>query len=575
IPDCHKLLLDPDFSKVTFYKKDLPFKANKTQVKSQFELLKQVDQKTRIIEEDQDIAIPEGEYKDLEVYSSIQHLFPLTYGVGEAGLPSNATDERKGQAKQLKGFLLFFDQLLANYLSQLSGVRKMLAVSNEDSYSYLHQLLIAEAGATGPSTTQSLNELLGWPDLFNSSYPTGLGQIMESPTVREDRLNRLLDHLIARFAESFNEYALIVFQQRNKDNSKALWTYRQELINDKRQFLAQYPAVSRNRGSAFNYKSKTLASPHDPNVWDTDNVSGWARRIASLIGIGEYRRQTLVCEPKYIVEYPQNEDDTYAIRIEDTNGLKIVQGGSYETRSKAKAAMKIVRDRLLVPYSYEIIENGSYYQLAIQADDDDTLLLSNLMTEANAQAKMALLQELAESEIEGFHIVEHLLLRPHPDYVGDASGDDVLLPISATCDSCESAFDPYSFRVSVVLPYWPSQYQDMNFRDYIERTIREETPAHIYVKICWVNCEQMEQFEEAYKVWLEENNTLQAVSTTISNGILEDCSSGITASYQATENLKKILYRLRNVYPVATLHDCDEGSDDNPVTLNRTVLGQF
>ena len=36
-----------------------------------------------------------------------------------------------------------------------------------------------------------------------------------------------------------------------------------------------------------------------------------------------------------------------------------------------------------------------------------------------------------------------------------------------------------------------------------------------------------------------------------------------------------LLSRLRNTYPVATLHDCDEGSDRNPVRLGQTALGSL
>ena len=38
-------------------------------------------------------------------------------------------------------------------------------------------------------------------------------------------------------------------------------------------------------------------------------------------------------------------------------------------------------------------------------------------------------------------------------------------------------------------------------------------------------------------------------------------------------NVVNILGELHNIYPVATLHDCDEGSDINPVRLNNTALG--
>ena len=58
-----------------------------------------------------DIPVPAGNYMQLDEYASIEYLFPLTYGIGKAGLPANAGDERRAQAKQLKAYLLFYDQL--------------------------------------------------------------------------------------------------------------------------------------------------------------------------------------------------------------------------------------------------------------------------------------------------------------------------------------------------------------------------------------------------------------------------------------------------------------------------------
>ena len=36
-----------------------------------------------------------------------------------------------------------------------------------------------------------------------------------------------------------------------------------------------------------------------------------------------------------------------------------------------------------------------------------------------------------------------------------------------------------------------------------------------------------------------------------------------------------LLSKLRNTYPGATLHDCDDGSDHNPVRLDNTALGNY
>ncbi|MCC7505858.1 MAG: hypothetical protein IT259_11180 [Saprospiraceae bacterium] len=89
-----------------------------------------------------DKQLPAGNYRpDLGDYWSIQNDFPITYGIGdghlvEMFLPDEqltaAQLRRKTQALQLKGYLLFFDQLLANYLAQLANLRRLFAMTPDD-----------------------------------------------------------------------------------------------------------------------------------------------------------------------------------------------------------------------------------------------------------------------------------------------------------------------------------------------------------------------------------------------------------------------------------------------------------
>ena len=76
--------------------------------------------------------IPQGVHReDLATHHSIQNDFPVVYGIGEDGLPDRATLLRKTQALQLKGYLLFYDQMLANYASQLSNIRSLFSLTPE------------------------------------------------------------------------------------------------------------------------------------------------------------------------------------------------------------------------------------------------------------------------------------------------------------------------------------------------------------------------------------------------------------------------------------------------------------
>jgi hypothetical protein len=99
-----------------------------------------------------DSEIPKGVYRtDLGDYYSIQNEFPRVYGIAEGGLPGSASAHRKAQAYQLKSWLLFFDQLLANYLSQLQHLRSLFALSSSGNKEGQH--------------TYFINQLTSVPDL--------------------------------------------------------------------------------------------------------------------------------------------------------------------------------------------------------------------------------------------------------------------------------------------------------------------------------------------------------------------------------------------------------------------------
>lgn len=90
-----------------------------------------------------DAEIPKGVYRtDLAHYYSIQNEFPRVYAIEEGGLADDAPDLRKAQALQLKGYLLFFDQLLANYLSQLSNLRSLFALASPENEDKQHTYFI-------------------------------------------------------------------------------------------------------------------------------------------------------------------------------------------------------------------------------------------------------------------------------------------------------------------------------------------------------------------------------------------------------------------------------------------------
>ena len=87
-------------------------------------------------------------------------------------------------------------------------------------------------------------------------------------------------------------------------------------------------------------------------------------------------------------------------------------------------------------------------------------------------------------------------------------------------DPCDNNEDPYSFRISFVLPCWPKRFKDKGFRRLVKQTIQSETPAHIQAKVYWLGVEQMRLYEETYFEWIIEMAVNDVPDITIANDFI-------------------------------------------------------
>jgi hypothetical protein len=282
-------VLGVEFSKVKLFKGALPISTNVDEVKRRYYEQQAANIKAFREDYELDLSVPQGTYYNLADHYSIQHDFPLTYGISEDGLPETASLLRKAQARQLKGYLVFFDQLLANYLAQLAHVRDLFSWE------------INEAKGQQDRSHTDFTQVL---DLPESSAIIGDGQqyldsINEDRDSYRDRRNRFLDHLLGRFAESFADYVLLNYRM---DKVK----HETEIIHDKAHFLQDYPSLSRDRFRAFNYCNCKA-------VWDTENVSGFKKRVSRLLGIEDVRRRDLchyrIAPSSWIISLGGSPDD--------------------------------------------------------------------------------------------------------------------------------------------------------------------------------------------------------------------------------------------------------------------------
>lgn len=528
-------------SKVLVFKNGLPFLADRNELADVLQVIKGQQAQPKYSVTDNDLPVPHGTYYDLNAYFPVQHSLPLTYGTGEDGLPESANALRKAQAKQLKAYLLFFEQLLVNYLSQLSHIGDLYAIDETVQHSYFSRFI--------PD-----GEIDGLGALYNGLDAAIVQQLTETDEQFIDRRNRFLDHMLARFAESFNEYALMLYSYTT-DTAKT----KQQLIADKIAFLQHFPVLSRDRAKSFNYKDTAL-------VCNSQNTAGLADRIRLLLGYG-------TAYAGNIELYEEKDTDGKAFerrwRLVDAGGkIYLSSSTRYTDTDRATADQKAWVE---IANVFRFIHNASHYQVkkvkkyVLNLLDESGEVIAtrkqHFATKAEAEAARDEIIAFAASmsTAEQIFIVEHLLLRPrNMPGVPFPAGDPLLtICIPGDCNMCGEE-DPYSFRLTVVVNGEDGLAgKGMAFRRYAEQTIRKETPAHLGVKICWVSKTQLHAFSEVYCAWLAELAQPEPDATELHNRL--------TA-------LLEVLLQLRNIYPGATLHDCIDGNDDNRVFLGQTAV---
>ncbi|MEM7369911.1 MAG: hypothetical protein AAF587_15000 [Bacteroidota bacterium] len=460
--------------------------------------------------------------EDLANYLSTQIEFPRTYGIGEHGLGGNATSLRKAQSRQTQAFLLFFDQILAAYLAQLAQVRELLSVHQAaETPTYFFQALYEVPGMQelikdfqAKLEEEEIDDPdqieLSWEEYQenDNAYITQLRSIIEGEDAQKVRKNRILDHLLARFGEQFSEYVLHLFQPGVAPEEDPFLQPYGQYVQNKASFLHQLPVLGSQRGKAYNIHAQDLNG--GPDIWNTENVSGLKKRAYALLGLGIARQESLLCEPEFIIEIDLEESrdgiPRYRLMLKEKESGKLLL--SSPKRNRRQKVMLNRREEAYhitaVEDAYRVFEDQKQEGFRVglygdyEAQEPHSLLLqSELMPEGQAHTLKSKLLHLAMPEgceEEGFHLVEHILLRPedpsHPS-----------LNYSLSCDPECPVEDPYSFWISVILPGQSERLANSDFRAYVESSMRREAPAHIGLRFCWLAPKELTVFEAVFRRW--------------------------------------------------------------------------
>lgn len=415
-------------------------------------------------------------FRDLGRYYSIQHFFPAIYGIGHEGIPRDAPRERKAQARQLKGYLLFFEQILANYSAQLGNIPHIFSPSK-----------------TQTRFTQALTDVPGVEDLLPPDY--------EPLAVQSDASKEaILDHLLARFNLPLLPYPITLYQRLYGGITTLAW---------KQNLLKKLPALMYARLQA--------------------EAGGYQETLRQLLYMQREQgeRLTDVFEQSHLGTTNEHPSEQFTLHeggeiIHVVSEIPPDQEGYYFGHQP----LNLLRHGI-EPAHYRVVQGYVLYKapgqriwqaVAKHSNHDDALA-----------AKESMIRHLKDISIqsEGFYIVEHILLKPSfkdPVYgyrVKNRRGEILKEEQRLTFAEREAAIagldingqieffvmaSPwhvlpesfFKFNITVVLPGWPARCQYEEFRRFTESLFRDLTPPQYKLKFRWLGVNDMRSFEAAY-----------------------------------------------------------------------------
>jgi hypothetical protein len=337
-------------SRLTYFKEQLPYQPARSAVDARLQELESESETGRLKRKRRDFDAPKGRYLELDQYSSITEEFPLTYGIGPDGLPPTATPESRAQARQLKAYLLFFEQLFANYMSQIAHVKDLFSMNAERNADGRFRI-----GRT--YFTKQLSNIVPdgdelYTDLLN--HAGNLNRIAESKEVFLIRRNKFLDHLMARFAEQFTDYASLTWRLAGKEGKRSL-------IQDKLSFLNAYPEISSGRGLGFNFMDGC-------RIWHLENRSGLQKRASLQVGIDEKQVSDLEFSPNFHI-YEDGGRHHFEVRNNSSEAVMVSTLAGFESRTDALAALELIVVSGVQRQFYRITETGTGHSIELYCGD--------------------------------------------------------------------------------------------------------------------------------------------------------------------------------------------------------------
>lgn len=403
-------------------------------------------------------------------YHSFQLDFPDVYGIGQRGLPHEASERNKAHVLQLKGYLLMMDFLIANVTEQIQSTPQLLSFKDP-----------------APAGTVSLVSIPDVEKVVDRAKFSKNNQLQTAASI-QNKKSGFLDILDTLYGEDTAQF----FQDFQPPKSK---------INYRSTLTQELPELNRNRFRSFNKLKPTESNIVFKELFSLLHGS----KIESEIPIRDLLKKhdlDLLADTIFFEQYEVYLDIApisgvfYNPIFNETpqNIPEQEMEWKEEYFPSLQAEISLIRRNAIFesflevganPKNYRMIqlsENSRWILVFRYPGKEDWMLLGSYRTKEHlvrSANRFWAFMRFLNPERHLFYLVEHRLLQ-------------VAYPNKRTHEEGNT--------LSIVAS---SRFENKEMHSRLEQLLRERLPAHLRIKLYRVEPDHIYDFEQIYYKWRE------------------------------------------------------------------------
>lgn len=457
------------------------------------------------------LAAPLGHYASLGEYDSLQELLPALYGVGEEGPPLGASAARRAQVAQLKGYLLLFEQLLADFCAQVAGAGEFFALTSAApayrsgrlyGVPYVAPLLPGTSISPDQAWRNDPEAAAAWqqyrtPAASPNAYEQTLAQLAGGAGPALAQRSLFLTHLLARFG-----YTVQLYQDDHPATGSASEA---TSLQAQQQLLQHLDVATYHRGAARLSTPEEGAAP----VWAESGLEFFLFLLAGLESLPrKWARQERLPEVEDAVQLGNYPSLAGPPRL-------LVRGSTLHFTRLLDVATGLLRRpdpalQALAPATVRLAPDPRHPadQWELELTNEPGGPPGPTGADTVVDRMLAYLRQL-DRRAERASLLDHLVLKPY-DELGS-------LAPPASDLAARAAWDFFHCQVTVLLPGYaarfrpaatPAGHVEAGGRAFVENLIRQYAPAHLLVNIRWLDYPDMREWELVYAALAEASGLL-------------------------------------------------------------------